>query len=149
MLLLKEQPALELDIIGMHARELRGADHPAIRCHGYLRKDVPAERKKYNDLLIGARMVVNPSDVWVGYSSIIEAMYFYTPVITSRYQEFTSQFGEQIAFGHYVTSDVTDITRGIGEVFAAENYPQLCEAAHAAVKDYRWDVYVEKLLAKV
>lgn len=149
MRLVKDHPALELDIIGMHARELRGADHPAIRCHGYLRKDVPAERQQYYDLLIGARVVVNPSDVWAGYSSIIESMYFYTPVITSRYQEFTSQFGEQIAFGHYVTRDVADITARIAEVFAAENYSQLCEAAHAAVKDYRWDVYVDKLLAKV
>ena len=94
-----------------------------------------------------ARFIINPSPVWAGYSSIIEAMYFCTPVITTPYKDFVSEFGESIDFGYYI-EDFSEI--GIGEIIEkmckTACYAEMCKIAHDKVNNYTWDSYVEKIL---
>lgn len=56
---------LELHLIGLTKSMLDKLPNN-IFCHGYLRKDVDAERDIYYDLLISSKMVVNPTPNWGG-----------------------------------------------------------------------------------
>ena len=97
-----------------------------------------------------ASVFVNPTEKWAGYSSTIEAMYYYTPVVVSPYEEFVGEFGKQINFGVYnKVFSKESLATSILSIFNADNYDELCLNAHNRVKDYTWDNYVERLLADV
>lgn len=133
---------LEVHVIGMTEEEL--GNHKNVICHGYLHKDNEAERNLYYDLLINCRCLVNPTKGWAGYSSCVEAMYYGCPIIVSPYEDFTAEFGDNIAFGFYCDED--NLKDKIEEMFICPNYHNMCEAAHDAVKDYTWDNYVNAFI---
>lgn len=138
---------LELDIVGIKADQLPQVPDFA-HCHGFLRKDNPAECKEYYKLLKEAKVIVNPTPKWAAYSSIIEAMYFCTPVVVSPFDDFVNEFGEEINFGSYNKEfTAEEIAKNIERIVVAENYEDICRNAHDAVKDYTWDRYVDKILA--
>ena len=146
MTLLRSRYDLSLDVIGMTKEEV-GNDLPWIRCHGYLRKDDEKERNIYYKTIIGAKLFVNPSEVWGGYSSTIEAMYFATPVVVSPYKDFVEEFGNQIDFGQYNrVFDAESLAETMLSVMENPQYPSICRCAYDRVKDYSWDVYVDKIL---
>lgn len=64
-LMLKGLGNLELHLIGLK-RSMLGNPPNNIFCHGYLRKDIAAERDIYYDLLISSKMIVNPTPNWGG-----------------------------------------------------------------------------------
>ena len=143
----QKYPDYTLHLIGIQQDWLKER-YTNVYCHGYLRKDKDAENILYYKLLLNARFIINPSPIWAGYSSTIEAMYFYTPVITSLYKDFVCEFGESIGFGYYI-EDFSEV--GISEIIEKmckeENYTAMCKIAHDKVNHYTWDSYVEKLLA--
>lgn len=140
-------PGAELHFIGMKAGDLARTKHPCIHFHGYLHKDIESERDTYYKLLISSRMIVNPSPLWGGYSSTIEAMYFYTPVIVAPYKDFVKEFGDDIDFGLYNREyDADTLSANIYRMLASENYPEMCRAAHQRVRSYTWSAYVDRLL---
>ncbi len=138
---------LSVHIIGMSTSEL-GKDIENVVCHGYLNKDIPYERERYYALLKKARIVVNTNPIWAGFSSIVEAMYFYTPVIVYPFDEFKKTFGGDIPFGVYCNNSEDDIRRAILQIMNSNNYEQLCEQAFDAVKEFGWDSYCTKFLKK-
>lgn len=145
-LMLKGMENLELHLIGLK-RSMLGNLPNNIFCHGYLRKDVAAERDIYYDLLISSKMIVNPTPNWGGYSSIVEAMYFYTPVIVSPYDDFVNEFGKDINFGIYNEKyDSSVLAQNIEAIFNSSDYENMCLNARERVKDYTWDNYVDKIL---
>lgn len=145
-LLRKEYENLELDIIGIQEGQLSNVP-PYVHCHGFLHKDNPAECAKYYELLTGAKMIVNPTPKWAAYSSIIEAMYFFTPVVVSPFDDFVQEFGESIGFGQYnEVFSAEGIAESIRRVMESTGYVQRCECAHDTVKDYTWERYVDKVL---
>ncbi len=49
---------------------------------------------------------------------MIEAMFFYTPVIVAPYNEFVEEFGDNIKFGRYIrNSSVEELSTLISEIF--------------------------------
>lgn len=62
---LRDSRKLELHLIGL-TNSMFDKLPGNIFCHGYLRKDVDAERDAYYDLLISSKMVVNPTPNWGG-----------------------------------------------------------------------------------
>lgn len=144
----KLQNVCELHVIGMERYHVNNAPHNVI-FHGYLRKDVESERKLYYDLVLSAKMLVNPTEKWAGYSSTIEVMSFYTPVIVSRYEDFVKEFSEDINFGIY-NDDFTieSLAKNINAVlnYSKEEYFNSCMNAHHVVNSYTWDSYVDRLL---
>ena len=76
------------------------------------------------------------------FSSTVEAMYYYTPVIVSPYQDFVKNFGEKIDFGVY-NQDFTaeSIANDIKSVINSDNYTEMCNFAHENVKTYTWENY--------
>ena len=112
---------LELDIVGIKADQLPQVPDFA-HCHGFLRKDNPVECKEYYELLKEAKVIVNPTPKWAAYSSIIEAMYFCTPVVVSPFDDFVNEFGEEINFGSYNKEFTAEgIAKNIERIVVAEN----------------------------
>ena len=113
----------------------------------FLNKSEERDRKIYYDLLLGAKVLVNANPKWGAFSSTVEAMYYYTPVIVSPYQDFVKNFGEKIDFGVY-NQDFTAISlaNDIKSILISNKYKDLCNIAHEKVKTYTWDNYTDKLL---
>ena len=148
-LLKPAMPDLRLDIVGMSERPF-GALPEGVHCHGYLDKGHPEERARYYDLMRQARVFVNTTPRWGAFSATVEAMFMYLPVVVTPYGEFTETFSRAIDFGCYCPENRSDlIAAAVSQIFEAEDYPDMCRLAHAAVESYSWDSYIEQLMASV
>ncbi len=132
-----------LDIVGCAESDFDSLPE-GVTCYGFLNKSDEQDRKVYYDLLLGAKVLVNANPKWGAFSSTVEAMYYYTPVIVSPYQDFVKNFGEEIDFGVY-NQDFTaeSIATDIKSVINSNNYTEMCIFAHENVKTYTWGNYVE------
>ena len=116
--------------------------------YGYLDKGVKDENEIYYKLISESKVIVNTTEDWGAFSSMTEAMYFYTPVITSPYKEFTETYGTEINFGYYITKNSIALGPAIEELINmnAEKYSELMFHAHEGVKDFTWNNYIDKIL---
>ncbi|GHV09714.1 hypothetical protein FACS1894162_0900 [Bacteroidia bacterium] len=148
-LLKQDYPELTLHIIGMEQTTFDCLPEDVF-CYGYLDKGVDAHRDLYYQLVREATIFINTTPQWGAFSASIEAMYFYTPVIVSPYAEFVETFGSPIDFGCYCEDNSPAlIERSARTVLEHSNYQKLCVRAHEAVKDFTWDAYVDKFIAKI
>lgn len=140
-----ENDGITVEIVGMTANDMPGA--PSFcRFHGFLRKDVAEERDLYYRLLSSAKIICNPTSVWAAYSSIVEGMYFYTPVIVTPFSQFVDEFGKEIKFGFY--TDGHDLKTKIEAInnLSENEYAAMAYAAHDTVSDYTWKNYVGRMI---
>ncbi len=148
-LLKATDPSLRCHIIGMEAKYLEEAPE-GVTCYGYLDKSKDDERAQYYSLLQNAKVIINTTPKWGAFSSTIEAMHFYNPVITSSYKEFTQTFGEEIPFGYYCEAgSVEALYEALKRLFSDRGYEGMCLAAHEAVKPFTWDSYMGRVLERV
>ena len=137
---------LSLDIVGCAASDFESLPK-GVTCYGFLNKSEERDRKIYYDLLLNAKVLINPTPKWGAYSSTIEAMYYYTPVIVSPYETFVNEFGRIIDFGLYNEHYTAEgIAKDIEIVVFNNDYKSLCENAHNRVEKYTWSNYVDKVL---
>lgn len=138
---------IQLHIVGQRKENFTHLSQN-IHFHGYLRKDIAGEREKYYNLLKSARVLVNPASKWGGYSSTIEAMYYWCPIIVSPYNDFTEEFGKLIPFGYYLNRQ-EQLQEKMEQMIsmAPEEYEKMAYEAHNAVKEYTWENYVKCFLA--
>ena len=146
--LLKQEEAYKdyaLDIVGCSASDFDSLPE-GVTCYGFLNKSEEKDRKTYYDLLLEAKVLVNANPKWGAFSSTVEAMYYYTPVIVSPYQDFVKNFGEKIDFGVY-NHDFTaeSLANDIKSIINSENYAEMCNFAHKKVKSFTWENYVKQL----
>lgn len=148
-LLKAKHPELELHIIGMTEDAFENLPSDVV-CHGYLNKDNPSQNKEYYSLFMNAKLYMNPTPRWGAYSSCVEAMYFYNPIIVHPYKHFVGEFGTDIDFGCF-NEDFTPegVAESIERVVYADNYLDMVKNAHNHVKDYTWDKYIEKTMAEL
>lgn len=145
-LLKKQYPNLILNFIGISQEEL-GVKFKGINCFGYLQKEVETENIQYYNLLTNAKVIVNPSDFWAGYSSTIEAMYYFTPVIVPKYSAFVDDFGDNIDFGYYLPdTEVKSIEVAIDNLLKDKHYVDLCIKANKKVANFTWSNFVDKII---
>lgn len=141
------------DIVGMTGSDFEGTDIPkGVNFHGYLKKENEKDRDLYYNLMLNASIFINPTETWAGYSSTIEAMYFYTPIIVSPYKDFVSEFGEDISFGRYNQMfNVECLSNNIESILKTplSGYVKMCLDAHSATKDYSWSNYVDKVFSVI
>ena len=146
--LLKEEEAYNdysLDIVGCAESDFSTLPE-GVTCYGFLNKSEEKDRKAYYDLLLNAKVLVNANPKWGAFSSTVEAMYYYTPVIVSPYQDFVKNFGEKIDFGVYNQEFTAEtIAKDIKFVINSKNYTEMCNFAHESVKTYTWENYVEQV----
>jgi len=137
---------LSLDIVGCSASDFDSLPE-GVTCYGFLNKSDERDRKIYYDLLLNAKVLVNANPNWGAYSSTIEAMYFYTPVIVSPYKDFVEEFGTNIGFGIYnMEFSEKSLASNIEKIITDKEYKKSCICSHERVKDYSWDNYADKLL---
>ena len=142
-------PNLELHIIGLKKSDFANIPN-GIYCHGYLDKSNCEERKLYYDLILKSKVFLNPTPLWGGYSSTVEAMYFYTPVIISNYGSFVNTFGEEINFGYYIRDNQDmELYNCVLSIMESEEYESFCLNAHESVKSFTWDCFVDHFLERV
>lgn len=150
--LLKEEEAYEdysLDIVGCAESDFSTLPE-GVTCYGFLNKSEEKDRKAYYDLLLNAKVLVNANPKWGAFSSTVEAMYYYTPVIVSPYQDFVKNFGEKIDFGVYNQEfTANSIANDIKSIINSNNYAEMCNFAHDNVKTYTWENYVKQLCCLV
>lgn len=139
-----EIPDVELHIIGMTDKQL-AVSEKGIYCYGYLHKNIKEECDMYYSLMLRAKLFVNSTPQWGGYSSTIEAMFYGCPVIVSPYDDFVSEFGTDITFGKYV-NESHGLYSSIKDVLQSKNYDRLALSAHDMVKDYTWSNYIDSFL---
>ena len=146
--LLKEEEAYKdysLDIVGCSASDF-GFLPEGVTCYGFLNKSEEKDRETYYNLLLEAKMLVNANPKWGAFSSTVEAMFYYTPVIVSPYQDFVKNFGKKIDFGVYNQEfTAKSIANDIKSIINSNNYAEMCNFAHEKVKSYTWENYVKQL----
>ena len=146
--LLKQEEAYKdysLDIVGCAASDFDSLPE-GVTCYGFLNKSEEKDRKTFYDLLLNSKVLVNANPKWGAFSSTVEAMYYYTPVIVSPYQDFVKNFGEKIDFGVYNQDfNAQCIANDIIYVINSDNYTEMCNFAHEKVKSYTWENYVNQL----
>lgn len=142
-----EIPNCQLDVIGL-SNDKNISFHPAITHHGYLRKEVEKECSLYYKLLSEASIIVNVNPNWAGYSSIIEAMYYYTPIIISPFECFVEEFGRNLSCGFYC-NDSDQLPHLIKEIFFHSDYETLCYSAHKLVETHTWTNFIEEFINQV
>lgn len=136
---------IKVDIIGMQSDHIPGAPD-WVRFHGYLDKSDLNQRKVYYDLIFSARLLVNTTSGWAGYSSIIEAMYYATPIIVTPFDDFVAEFGDTIDFGEYCAKEA-NLSTQIEGIIESPSYQSMCETSHRKVEKYTWSNYVDAFLA--
>lgn len=140
-------PRVDLEMIGIAEEDFDQSLPDYVHCHGFLHKDIEEERSLYYKLLREASVLVNVMPKWAAYSSTVEAMYFYTPIVVSPYQEFVHEFGENIPFGRYNSDySVKGVSDDVLAVLSESHYEDMCIEAHLAVESYTWENYVRRVL---
>lgn len=149
-ILQKDYPELTLNIVNIPKdRILLEETDRNINFYNYLDKGDPAQNKQYYDLLTNAKILVNPSEIWAAYSSTIECMYYYTPIIIKPYDAFVLDYGEKNDFGAYLmNTDVPIIVECIRSILMMneDEYMKKCIRAHELVKDQTWENYTKKIV---
>lgn len=138
----------ELHIIGLNETEV-GITHSCLFYHGYLNKGDESQNNLYYKLISESRVIINTNPDWGAFSAMTEAMYFYTPVITSPYDEFVKTYGNEIDFGYYVESqNKNDLIIKIETILNCTEESQLImmKNAHEKVKHFTWNKYLDKFL---
>ncbi|MCM1140160.1 MAG: hypothetical protein NC453_16465 [Muribaculum sp.] len=142
---IKDEDNIIIEIIGM-TRDVM-PDAPLF-CHfnGYLRKDNLIQNEQYYSLLKGARFVCNPTPLWGAYSSTVEAMYFYNPIVVAPYEQFVLEFGRDADFVRYTENG--NLRSIITNLFALnfESYRLMAVSAHNRVENYTWDHFVDNMI---
>ena len=141
--------SMKLHVIGLTRDKM--PDAPEWVCfHGFLKKDNPKQCELYYNLLLGAKMLVNPQDRWGAYFSLVESMFFYNPVIVNKnFEQIQLEFGSNIDFGEFCYNyNKENLALSIRTILNAspEKYKQMCLNAHNHVKDYTWSNYCDDML---
>ncbi len=147
----KNAPNIELHIIGL-TKDETGIDLPNIFHYGYLNKGNKIENETYYKLITGAKAIINTNQDWGAFSAMTEAMYYYTPVITSPYLEFIETYGSNINFGYFVKNNSIEELISKTETLlnnSKEIQLELMTNAHEQVKDFTWSNYLDKVLKLV
>ena len=142
-------PQSKLHIIGIDSSEFEELPED-VYCYGYLDKGKDIERELYYKLLKEATIFINTTPKWGAFSASIETMYYYTPVIVTPYDEFSTTFGEKIHFGCYCEENTESlIEEKIMEILNHTDYKELCQNAHDVVKEFTWEAYIDKIIQKI
>ncbi len=139
--------ALRLCIIGMRPDEIDFALPPFVTCLGYLDKGDPDSCDTYYERLKVAKVVVNTTAGWGAFSSTLEAMHWFCPVITTPYDDFVATFGSSIAFGAYCRAGAPEqLASSLLEIILSPSYEEYCLAANRASQPFTWGAFTNKFI---
>lgn len=139
---------LELHIIGMTKKDFPKINNDKIIFHGYLNKGNEKQRNEYYNVIKHSLVMINTNNKWAGMSSILECMYYYRPIITSKYDEFVKTFGNKIEFGYYANNNYQDILTKIKMILELPDitYKKMALISHEKVKSFSYDNFIKEIL---
>lgn len=149
----KVYPNLCIDIIGLTKKDIEEYEGvemlDGIKLWGYLDKGNTEQCNQYYNILSNASLYVNTTPGWVGYTSMIEAMYYYTPVVVYPCTEFIDEFGDNINWGIYCQTEEQLVTSIISILSNKDRFQMFCENAHDRVSEYTWSNFTDRLLMSI
>lgn len=137
---------LGLDVIGMES----GPGGGSVTYHGFLRKDIDADRDLFYGLIASARALVTVSDSWVGASSIVEAMSLGTPAIVTPNIELKAMIGDP-DWGFWCECSSVAVSKRLSDLDALseEGLRKMCHTAADTVENFTWENLVRNWCAEV
>lgn len=137
---------LGLDVIGMES----GPGGGNVTYHGFLRKDIDADRDLFYGLIASAKALVTVSDSWVGASSIVEAMSLGTPAIVTPNIELKAMLGD-LDWGFWCEYSSDAVSKRLSDLDALteEGLRKMCHTAADTVEDFTWENLVRNWCAEV
>jgi|APSaa5957512576_1039674.scaffolds.fasta_scaffold04174_2 glycosyltransferase involved in cell wall biosynthesis len=137
---------LNVDIVGIES-SLISKKFDWLTIHGYLDKGKPSDKHKYYALLEGAKLFINTTPSWNAFQATLEAMYFYTPIVSRSNESLVQTFPELEGFSYIVEERNKDLEKEIiKSLECKEQYLEKCENSHKAVKPYTWENFTQKLV---
>lgn len=140
---------LYVDIIGLNESDDNIFSNKYVNCYGYLNKDDLKDKDMYYKLVSEAKFIVNTVEEWNGMSSIIEAMYFYTPIIVVPNPNLLEMFGCDEMIGYYCNKNsCTELVNALNLTckITKSNYITMTKNVHNKVKDFTWDEYINNII---
>jgi len=135
----------EVDIVGIGA-ELIGAKYPWLNVHGYLNKENAEDKKKYYELLSSARLFVNTTPGWSGFQALLEAMYFYNPIVVRLNESLSSYFPNLKELAHVIEEGEGNLEAILLESFSdATRYKKMSEVSRQSVESSTWGNFTENI----
>jgi len=136
----------EVDIIGINAR-LIGVEYPWLTVHGYLDKQRPEEKQKYYELLANARLFVNTTSGWSGFQALLEAMYFYTPILVRPNESLNSYFPNLREVAYLLEDGEARLESVLVESFSdSKKYQAMSDLSHNSVKLSTWSYFTDNMI---
>lgn len=135
----------EVDIIGIDPRQI-DEKYEWLKVYKYLDKDNPLEKRRFYELLANARLFVNTTPGWSGFQALLEAMYFYTPIVVRPNEMLSTYFSD--------LSQVADIVMpegpGLDSILIEslrnnQRHERMSQAARLAVESSTWKNFMDKL----
>jgi len=137
---------LEVDIVGIDV-DLIKMKYKWLRVYGYLDKQNPKDSEIYYSLLSDARLFVNTTSGWSGFQSLLEAMYFYNPIIVRPNESLISYFPNLMNFSYVLEGEGSNleglIIKSLSE---AHRYEEMCMSARRESESYTWDNFIDKVI---
>lgn len=146
---LEHDDKLYVDFIGLNRSDCPDVCSAFITFFGYLSKKDQMQRDIYYENLFRAKVIVNSTENWSGASSIIEAMYYATPVIVTPNKDFTKMFGDECSFGYYCDKNSAEEVLSKLEAVQKLSYKEfenLGRQSNEKVKTFTWENYTHKIL---
>lgn len=135
-----------IDVIGLDKPE---KNNKYINYYGYLDKSDERQCRTYYEVLSSSWAYINTTDNWVGASSIMEALYYHTPIIVSRNKELEYLFGKKLNCGYFVDHNNEEELSGCIDnlsKLSPLSYKSLQENGFKLVKKYTWENFCDKLI---
>ena len=135
-----------LHLVGITENELsEPQDH--VICHGYLRKDDPAEYRRYIDLLASARLFVFPMLFGPIAGVLREALWMCTPVILTNVPNASDRVQDEKNGILAKRADPEEIAHCMSDLVANDGlWRRMAAYARESVRDETWDATVDHFL---
>lgn len=138
-----------LHLVGMETRDLPGPQTNVI-CHGYLRKDDPAQYRRFMDLLASARLFVFPMRHGPIPGVLREALWMCTPVILTDVPHASDRIQDGRNGLLAATPDPDLFARCMGTLVSDRaRWRQMAEYARQSVQEETWDSTAARFLEEV
>lgn len=142
----KEGYDLLVDIVGIEP-SLIGRDFDWLSVHGYLDKGNAIAKRKYYELLANAKLFVNTTAGWTAFQAMLEAMYFFNPIVVRCNPNLVQTFPGAHTFSYFVEDQEDSLqAKLVDSLLFSDEYLSRCRMAHEAAKPFTWVNFTDQLV---
>jgi glycosyltransferase involved in cell wall biosynthesis len=136
----------EVDIVGIDP-QLIGVQYHWLTVHGYLDKAKPKDKEKFYNLLSCAHLFVNTTMGWSGFQALLEAMYFYNPIVVRNNEMLQIYFPNLKEFAYLLEEDSGSLENLLYEIFSDnDRYCKMAKTARKSVSSSTWEKFTDNVI---